>query len=115
VITEGDIVLFEFPQTDKSSGKLRPALVLRKCPGQYDDWLICMISSQLRQANTDLDVTIRYNDPEFETSGLKIESVIRASRLAVISADVLKGSIGKLSATRIKTIQQSIANWIADQ
>ncbi len=41
----GQIVLFRFLQTDLEKGKLRPALLLEKLPGEYDDWLICMISS----------------------------------------------------------------------
>jgi hypothetical protein len=35
----GQIVLFRFPQTDLEEGKLRPALLLGKLPGAYDDWL----------------------------------------------------------------------------
>jgi mRNA interferase MazF len=35
----GQIVLFRFPQTDLVEGKLRPALLLGKLPGEYDDWL----------------------------------------------------------------------------
>ena len=49
MIAEGQIFLFKFPQTDQQEGKLRPALVLRELPGKYNDWLICMISSQLHQ------------------------------------------------------------------
>ncbi len=45
MISEGQIVLFRFPQTDQQAGKLRPALVVRKLPGRYEDWLISMISS----------------------------------------------------------------------
>ena len=41
MIEEGQIVLFRFPQTDLKDGKPRPALVIRKVPGDYDDWLIC--------------------------------------------------------------------------
>jgi mRNA interferase MazF len=44
----GQIILFRFPQTDLEEGKLRPALLLGKLPGDFDDWLICMISSQIR-------------------------------------------------------------------
>lgn len=44
----GQVVLFKFPQTDLTQGKPRPALLIGKLPGQYDDWLICMISTQLR-------------------------------------------------------------------
>ena len=46
MIQEGKIVLFRFPQTNQAAGKLRPALVLRKLLGDYEDWLICMISSK---------------------------------------------------------------------
>lgn len=47
MIQEGQIVLFAFPHTDQSVGKLRPALALRALPGLQDDWLVCMISTQL--------------------------------------------------------------------
>lgn len=49
MIAEGQIVLLRFPQTNKMEGKLRPALVIRQLPVQYDDWLICMVSSQIDQ------------------------------------------------------------------
>lgn len=35
----GQVVLFRFPQTDLEEGKLRPALLLGKLPGEHDDWL----------------------------------------------------------------------------
>ena len=66
MIQEGQITLFRFPQTDLTVGKLRPALVLRKLPGPYDDWLICMISSQLSQKIPEFDVVVYENDPDFE-------------------------------------------------
>lgn len=47
MIQEGQIVLFRFPQTDQSPGKLRPALVLRNLPGVFNDWLICKNSLTL--------------------------------------------------------------------
>ena len=47
MIRERQVVLFRFPQTNQTIGKLRPALVIRKVPGPHKDWLICMISSQL--------------------------------------------------------------------
>jgi len=46
MISEGDIILFRFPRTDLASGKLRPALLLKKIPHKYSDWLVCMISTQ---------------------------------------------------------------------
>ena len=51
----GQIVIFRFPQTDLEDGKLRPALLLGRLPGEYDDWLICMVSSQTRHSIADFD------------------------------------------------------------
>ena len=58
MISEGQIILFKFPQTDQEKGKLRPALVLRKLPGKFDDWLLCMISSQLHHLLPEIDEKI---------------------------------------------------------
>ncbi|MBM2839347.1 MAG: transcriptional modulator of MazE/toxin, MazF, partial [Deltaproteobacteria bacterium] len=112
MIQEGQITLFRFPQTDQASGKLRPALVLRKTPSPYDDWLICMVSSQLAQELPEFDIVLYENDSDFEQSGLKISSVIRISRLAVVSKDILLGSIGSISDERLNLIKNRLSTWI---
>ncbi|OGW43733.1 MAG: PemK family protein [Nitrospirae bacterium RBG_13_41_22] len=112
MIQEGQIVLFRFPQTDQLPGKLRPALVLRKLPGTYDDWLICMISSQLEQQIRNFDILVTEKDVDFEQSGLKTSSVIRISRLAVVNKNILLGSIGAISTERLNTIKNSLSDWI---
>jgi len=53
MIKAGDIVLIEMPQADGKSKK-RPALILCKIP-PYNDYLICGISSQLRNKVDKLD------------------------------------------------------------
>ncbi len=112
MISEGQIILFRFPQTDQMKGKLRPALVLRKLPGKYDDWLICMISSQLHQRLPELDEVITPNDSDFPKSGLKILSIIRASRLAVVNSEILLGKLGQIDQERLFKIKGNIAKWI---
>jgi mRNA interferase MazF len=112
MITEAQIVLFRFPQTDQTEGKLRPALVVRRLPGQYNDWIICMISSQLHQEIPDFDEVITPSDSDFQQSGLKLASVIRLSRLAVVNSDVLLGKLGQIDAQRLSRIKQRLANWI---
>ena len=85
----GQVVLFQFPPTDLGKGKLRPALLLGKLPGKYDDWLICMISSQTRQYVAGFDEIVKESDKDFEQSRLKVTSVIRVGRLAVVSGEIL--------------------------
>jgi mRNA interferase MazF len=114
MITEAQIVLFRFPQTDQTEAKLRPALVLRRLPGHYDDWMICMISSQLHQKIPDFDEVITSTDSDFRQSGLKLASVIRISRLAVVNSDMLLGKLGQIDALRLSRIKQKLASWIQE-
>jgi len=108
----GHIVLFRFPRTDLAEGKLRPALLISKAPGPYDDWLICMISSQLHQQIEGFDELIEEGDSDFQKSGLKKTSVVRISRLAIVEGQILEGRIGKISSGRMQRIRRRLADWI---
>lgn len=108
----GQIVLFRFPQTSLEEGKLRPALLLARLPGEYDDWLICMISSQLRHYVADFDELVQTSDADFAESGLKVPSVIRVGRLAVATGELLLGAIGQISSERLERIKKRLAEWL---
>jgi len=110
----GQIVLFRFPQTNLMRGQLRPALLLEKLPGSYDDWLICMISSQMRHYMAGLDEIIDKNAPDFLDSGLKEASIIRVGRLAVVEGFMLLGSIGEISKERLMRIKSNLAAWLTN-
>ncbi len=114
MIQDGQIVLFSFPQTDQIAGKLRPALVLRSVPGAHDDWLICMVSTQLHQQVPELDEMIRDTDLDFPQTGLKVTSLVRVTRIAVVSADLLRGAIGTLTPDRLERIRSRLGRWISD-
>lgn len=108
----GRIILFRFPQTDTGEGKLRPALLLQRLPGEYDDWLICMISSQTRHAIAEFDEVVSEKDADFAESGLKITSVIRICRLAVVNGEILLGATGFIAKDRLQRIKARLASWL---
>jgi len=112
MIREGQIVLFRFPYSDRKEAKFRPALVIRKLPGAYEDWLICMITSQLSQEESSFDEIISEEDNDFSSSGLKLSSLIRVGRLAVVNKSILVGSIGEINGDRLSRIRNKISNWI---
>ena len=111
----GQVVVFRFPQTDLEEGKLRPALLLGKLPGEYNDWLICMISSQTRQYIKGFDEIIQVNDTDFGESGLKVTSVIRVGRLAVVSGEILIGAIGQVSNPRLSRVKKHLSDWFSEE
>jgi mRNA interferase MazF len=110
----GQIVLFRFPQTDLEEGKLRPALLLGRLPGEYDDWLICMISSQIRHYVPRFDEMVQETDTDFAESGLKLTSVIRVGRLAVVEGEILLGAIGQIASERLQRIKSRLAEWLTN-
>jgi len=112
MISEGQIVLFKFSQTDQKEGKLCLSLVLRKLPGKFNNWLICMISSQLHQLLPELDEVIIPKDSDFLQSGLKLPSIIRTSRLSVVDGEILLGKLGQIDRARLFRVRQKLAEWI---
>ena len=111
----GQIVVYHFPQTDLEEGKLRPALLLGKLPGEYDDWLICMVSSQTRHYLAEFDEIVQESDSDFTESGLKITSIIRVGRLAVVSGEILLGAIGSISNERLMRIKKHLSDWLSEK
>jgi mRNA interferase MazF len=110
----GQVVVFHFPQTDLAEGKLRPALLLGKLPGEYDDWLICMISSQTRHYLDGFDELVQESDEDFGESGLKVTSVVRAGRLAVVTGEMLLGAIGQISGARLNRVKKHLSDWLIE-
>ena len=111
----GQIVLFRFPQTDLQQGKLRPALVIGKLPGSFEDWLICMISSQTRHYIEEFDELVQESDNDFAESGLKVASVVRVGRLAVVSGEFLLGAIGQVSDERLRRVKKHLSDWLSEK
>lgn len=114
MIQDGQIVLVRISQTDLAPGKLRPALVLRRLPGRHDDWLICLISSNLTQELSGFDEVVHKEDGDFKGSGLKQSSLIRISRLAIAEQGLLRGSLGSVSEERLVRIKQRLSRWILE-
>ncbi len=109
----GQVVLFPFPHSDQTKAKLRPGLLIGKTPGNYDDWLICMISSQLHHEIKNFDEVIKEADSDFSSAGLKTASLIRLGRLAVVEGSMLLGAIGNISMERLARIRRNLSTWMA--
>ena len=108
----GHIALTPFPHTDLSGSKLRPVLLLCPASARFDDWVVCMVSSQLHQAEVGLDEVVQETDADYLNSGLHAASVIRLSRLAVLQGSLMAGRLGAVSADRLEVIRLRLARWI---
>jgi mRNA interferase MazF len=107
---EGDVVIVAMPQANGLI-KDRPAIILREMP-PFRDMLVCGVSTQLRQAAKDFDELISPTDPDFSTSGLIDESLIRLGFLVAVPRSKIVGSIGSISLKRHTRLLQRLADYL---
>ena len=108
----GVVSLVRFPQSDLQKGKYRPVIVLTPLPGPFDDWLICAVTSQLQHEIEGWDELITVADSDFNSSGLKADSLIRIGKLATVEARVLEGNLGKIGEERLKNILEKLSRHL---
>lgn len=100
----GDIVLLDFPYTDNSKSKRRPALVIKEF--EDSDIIVCRITTKIY--NSDYDIKINKSSD----NGLLTDSVIRVHKIATISKSLISQKIGKTQKNIIKSIVQQIFHLI---
>ncbi len=107
----GEIVLVPFPFTDLSRQKARPAVVIspthdnRRSP----DIILAAISSKVSSTVDEFELVIRYDDPGFVTTGLRVSSVIKANKLVTINQSLIYRTIGKLTDQTLRELNQRVA------
>jgi mRNA interferase MazF len=109
-VRPGDIVLTSIPQSD-GVPKRRPTPILKEIP-PFGDFLICGISTQLRQHVPELDEIITENDDDFAASHLLEASLIRLGWLETVTARRISGVIGTISETRLRRMKAKLASFL---
>jgi len=101
----GDVILTPFPFTDLSGNKVRPALVLGIQNGG-EDITVCFISSIFPQKVHKFDILVDSKGKDFSKTGLKLQSVIRTTKIATLDKAVVLGKIGDLDIVNIKKVKK---------
>lgn len=105
--TRGEVVLVNFPFSDLSQTKLRPALVLEEV--EYGDLLLCQITSK----NYGDRSAVAISKADFQKGSLPRESFARPGRLSTIDPGLVSRSLGMLKEPKRKEIAKAIADLIA--
>jgi PemK-like, MazF-like toxin of type II toxin-antitoxin system len=85
------VVLVDFPFSDLSDSKLRPAVVLAQANRQ--DWFLCQITS-----NAGIDErAIEINDPDFVVGSLRQRSFARPNKIFTGHERLINRRVGILS------------------
>ncbi len=108
----GDVVLIPLQQLAGGAPKLRPALVLSRLPGTFQNVLICGISTRLQDLVNDWDELVRATDHDFRRSGLHHESAIRLSYLYAADSAEIAGTIGQIDPARLTRLLDRLSDHL---
>ena len=89
-MTAGDVVLLNFPFSDLSGAKLRPAIVLAAV--DREDFIAVQITSQRRSDRNAVELT----HASFVAGGLRIRSFARAGKLFTAHRKIVIKRVGRL-------------------
>lgn len=78
----------------------------------FQDFLICGVSTQLRQQVKGFDEIIDPSDPDFAASGLLAPSLIRLGFLVVVPQKNVAGAIGAISSERHERLLKNLSNHL---
>ena len=94
----GDVVLVLFPNSDLTTAKTRPAIIVQADNLQtgLPQIIVAMITSQMFRAGHPSRVSILRNSPEGKQSGLLVDSVIMTDNLATIATSAIYRLIGSI-------------------
>ncbi|PZV17844.1 MAG: transcriptional regulator [Pseudanabaena sp.] len=101
----GDVVLVLFPNSDLTTAKTRPAIIVQADNLQtgLPQIIVAMIPSQMFRAGHPSRVTILRNSPEGQQSGLLVDSVIMTDNLATIATSAIYRLIGSIPSQNLDT------------
>lgn len=93
-LAPGDVVLVQFPFTDLSGSKLRPALIAGRPAG--DDLILAFITTRVTAVDPRTTCPLGPGDAEFQMIGLKAPSAIRLERLATLHRSLVQRRLGSI-------------------
>lgn len=100
----GDIVLFDFPFSDGTGSKLRPALVVQTdaLNNLIQDTILAAITRTVHATPT--QVLIDISTPDGARSGIRFTSVVDCKILLTVDKSFLHRSIGMLPASLLQQV-----------
>ena len=102
-MSKGTIILVPFPFTDLSGHKVRPALVIYE-EKRGEDCVVVFISSLTTKKVGPFEVTIKAT----ETNGLKVDSLLKVSKIATLQKKIILGELGRLEDKILKAVDNCL-------
>ncbi len=117
-VKRGDIVLVDFPYSDNTGSKIRPALVVQSdlWNQRIDDTILAIITSSSQRkigATTQYDVDIA--TVEGQQTGLHLNSIVQCENLVTQDQNLILRIIGSLPDSAMQQIDECLKSALGIQ
>ena len=92
----GKIIGVNFPFTDLSGSKIRPALVVSRSDRSDPDVMVAFIGSYRGAALGQADLLLEDTASSFPQTGLRHSSVVKLDKLTTVAMSVVRGEFGEI-------------------
>lgn len=107
----GDVVLVDYPFTDRTGSKRRPALVVSSDEfNKGEDVVIVPISSVYR-GDDPFSYSIKNTAPHFPQTGLRGSSYVKWTKPVTIAKNVIRRRLGQLPRPILAEVHSRICSW----
>lgn len=109
-VQRGDVVLVDFPYTQGSGSKVRPALVIQNDRDNVRlvNTIVCQITGTTHRALEASQVFIDLNTPDGQQSGLRFDSVVNCANLVTLDKTKVLRHIGNLSNVLMRQVNDAL-------
>lgn len=100
-VRRGDIVLVDFPYSDRTGSKVRPALIVQADAWNrlLDDTILALVtSSRHRRVGAATQLLIDITTAEGKETGLRLDSIIQCENLLTYDQSLILRVLGRLPA-----------------
>lgn len=121
LLARGDVVLVQFPFTDLSVAKLRPALVVGRVEG--DDVILAFMTSRVadgaapgssqRNAPNPAECPLGPHQPEFRATGLKRATLVRLNKIATVHRRLVERRLGRIGPKTERAVAAGLRHVFA--
>lgn len=110
-VHRGDIVLVDFPYSDQTGSKVRPALVVQADVWNQalDDTILALVTSSRRRrlgaiTQYEIDISTR----EGQQTGLRMNSVVQCENVLTYDQSLILRILGRLSVPAMQQIDDCL-------
>lgn len=106
LFSKGEVVIVNYPFSDLSSTKVRPALIIADCG--MNDYLMCQITT----INNRDTYAIKLTNNDFLNGALNQDSNIRPNKIMTLNEAIIRNSVGQLKTSKYDDVAKVICDLI---